>query len=436
MFATLQQARAVSSGVRPVDPVEVGECRRALREALAGGDCGAACLAERLSSLGFPALEPAWDLLWSAGSDEDLTREFERARIAGLDVLERLVLSSPPTASRRSLASRIVDEPRAEELLWICEHLGRHGTWRDVDLVLGLTRVDAEWLGLHPTVLEDRARSALTSILERDSTAFGALRSTVESAPAAFGATAVAALGESDGRRALETLTALIDLPRIDAAAVTSAIESVGRRALPPFDPYLLRRMREQSQAADPRQRAAALRACGALRDDEALPLLISGVSDDHSSVRSAATAALAEQTGLRFGNDPQRWASWYAGEVSWWESSAPSAIQRLGDEDLAVVVAALAEIVPHRLRRERLATAVAELLGHDSAELRRLACQSLEQLGGRTLAPAIVERLADVDDSVRASAHRCLEALFALGLPPDVEAWREHFESSRPSPR
>lgn len=436
MSAILQQARELPAKVRPVDPIEVEECRRALREASARPDCNATRLAERLLVLGFPALDPAWDLLWSAERGEEPSVDLVGERIAPLEVLERVVLASPPVSRRRSLAWRIAVEPSAEEILWICDHLGRHGTWRDVDLVLGITRVQAEWLGLDGVALLDRARSALVQLLERDPTSFGALRTTVEVAPQDFGAMAVAALADCEGAQALETLSSLLDLLRIDGAAVAAAIETVGRRSLPPFDPYLLTRLREAAQSGDPRLRAASLRALGALRDDEAMPLQISGISDEHSAVRSAAATALAEQTGLRFGNDPQRWTSWYAGETAWWEASALAAMEQLTDEDPAIVVAALAEIVPHRLGRDRLARAVAGLLDHESAQLRGLACSSLAQLGSRETALTVVDRLADIDDSVRVSAHRCLETLFGLDLPPQVDAWKDSLEPSRPSSR
>jgi HEAT repeat protein len=316
-------------------------------------------------------------------------------------------------------------------VLWIAAHLGAHGSWRELDVALALSRVDAAWLGLDPDQLRGTVVDTLSGILARDPLAFGALRSTLEAAPEGFGPLGLEALGRATGPRALATLSDLLDGRRLDAASVLGAIESVGRRSLPPFDEFLLQRLRELAVEEDPRLRSAALRAAGALGDEESLQLQISGLMFEHGDVRSAACAALGELTGLRFGNDVERWTSWHANEIEWWDAEAAQVLARLVDDDMPTAVAALSDLVTHRLHRARLAQAVAGLLEDESPELRRLACVTLEQLGARVIAPALVERLADIDDDVRASAHRCLTTLFGLDLPPELEAWKSELERS-----
>lgn len=441
MCATIEPARALPRDVRAIvaqsgftrraapDVIEVAECERVVCEELARPDCSAATLAARLLDLGFPPLESAWDVLWSAERREGSATDFAQARVAPLEVLELLALSVPAAGVRRSFAARIVAEPSAEDVLWIADYLTEHGSWREVDLAFGLSRVDSAWLGLDPALLHDRVESALTAMLARDPMAYGSLRTTVAAAPQAFGSVALDALAEMSGDRALSTLFELLELRRLDASEVLGAIEDVGRRCLPPFDPYLLQRLRELAAQEDPSVRGAALRAAGALGDEESLPLQLEGLAQASGAVRSAAGAALTELTGLRFGSDARRWLSWYAGERRWWDERAPAVLERLAHDDVAVVIAALAEIVPHRLQRDRSARAVAGLLGDESPELRRLACLTLEQLGGRVVAPEVVERLADVDETVRASAHRCLQRMFGLELPPGFEIWRAQLE-------
>jgi hypothetical protein len=82
-------------------------------------------------------------------------------------------------------------------------------------------------------------------------------------------------------------------------------------------------------------------------------------------------------------------------------------------------------------MQRGRLARAIARRLEDESPQVRHLACLALEQLGSRTVALDVLERLSDVDDDVRDSAHRCLQTLFRVELPPEREPWIDHFEQS-----
>lgn len=430
MSVTLQAGRTAT------DPLEVSECERALSAELARPGCSAASLAGRLQDLGFPPLEPAWELLWSAERPGATAAAFAGARVSHLEVLERLALAAPAAGLRRSLAGRIAGDPDAQQVLWIAGFLGEHGAWREVDLALGLTRLDATWLGLDPAQVHDAVAAALAAMLARDAGAHAALRSMAETAPETFGPVALEAWTRSAGARTLASLCALLDGHRLDAVLVAQAIEAVGRRSLPPFDAFLLQRLRELAVDDDPRKRAAALRACAALGDEDSVELQIAALRYHDGGVRSAGAAALTELTGLRFGGDAQRWLSWHAGESAWWDGAGPEALERLQDEDGAVVVAALSEIVSHRLHRARSARAVAGLLAAESAELRRLACVSIGELGGRAVAPALIERLADVDGGVRDGARRSLTGLFGVELPPDVDAWKSQLERSDLAPR
>lgn len=445
MSATMQPGRATQGHLRargePIaagqeraariapDVIEVAACERIVWEELGRAGCSADSLAERLLAQGFPAFEPAWGLLWSAEERGPTARSFVQAHVSPLDVLGRLALGSPAAGVRRTLALCIAGEPNAGQVQWIAGHLSIHGSWREVDLALGLSRVDAQWLAIDAEQLHGTIVDALAAILARDGLAFGALRSTVVAAPEAFGSVALDALARCGGARALSTLSDLLDSRRLDAASVLAAMATVGRRCVPPFDEFLLQRLRELSVEEDPRLRSAAMRAAAAVGDEDSLPLQISGLLFEHGDVRSAAGDALEELTGLRFGNDSERWTSWYANETEWWDGEAPAVLERLTDDDTAVAIAALAELVPHRLYRARLARAVAGLLEDESPELRRLACLTLEQLHGRVVAPELVERLSDVDDAVRESAHRCLTTLFGLDLPPELEAWKSELE-------
>jgi len=440
MCATTQPAQAVPArDARPaaeapggrVDPVELAACRTALLEPCGREGAGASALVARLQGIGFPPLAPTWALLWSSADDTALSAALASAGVERLDLLGRLAQATPGPTLRRVLEARIVSEPSAGELTWMLDFLAEHGAWREVDLVLALSAVDVLWIGLDPADVDARAVDALRALLARDPKTYGALRSCVRVAPEDHAAVAIEALAGATGERALAALADLLDDRRIDACALLQAIEAVGRRSLPPFDDFLLRRLRELSREEDAALRAAALRASGALGDEDSLTLQIEGLADERGTVRSAAGAALTELTGLRLGPSPQRWTSWYAGESAWWDERAPRVLEQLEHDDPAVAIAALSELVPHRMCRGRLARAIAPRLDDDSPELRRLACLALEQLGSRAVAPQVLERLGDVDEGVRECAHHCLRSLFHVDLPPERDAWIDHLEQS-----
>ncbi|HVS17870.1 MAG TPA: hypothetical protein VMT18_04660, partial [Planctomycetota bacterium] len=270
---TLQDPGATTGAVRQgaaqqtPDPVELSACRASLLEELARPTCSATSLVERLLELGFPPLAATWPLLWSEGVNGPLAEAFVEARISQLDVLAKLTLASPAASVRRQLGARLAGEPRPEELIWIAEHLAAHGSWREVDLALALGRVDATWLGIEPERIQADVQRALCAMLARDDKSYGTLRSAVERDPRAHGGAALEALGAMAGPRALATLSNLLEVRPLTVVTVLEAVARVARRSLPPFDEFLLRRLRELAADDDPRVRAAGLRACAALAD-------------------------------------------------------------------------------------------------------------------------------------------------------------------------
>src|SRR5262245_33960081 len=100
MSATMQSGRAMQGVARKraeatavqeeriaPDVLEIAACERAVREELARPGCDAGSVAARLLEQGFPPLEPAWALLWSAEERGPTARAFVQANVSHLDVL-------------------------------------------------------------------------------------------------------------------------------------------------------------------------------------------------------------------------------------------------------------------------------------------------------------------------------------------------------------
>jgi hypothetical protein len=70
--------------------------------------------------------------------------------------------------------------------------------------------------------------------------------------------------------------------------------------------------LREHADDSDPRQRTAAMRAAGAVRDAQLVPLLMRGLGDGIEAVVTAAHDALVQVTRQDFGPDARPWMKWW----------------------------------------------------------------------------------------------------------------------------
>lgn len=100
-----------------------------------------------------------------------------------------------------------------------------------------------------------------------------------------------------------------------DPATATSAaisLAAVGRA----FPDEVNDAVANMSHATDPRDRAAALRAMGELRDPGLVPDLIRGLGDGREEIVELAEWALSQVTRQDLGTDARRW-------LKWWEANA-----------------------------------------------------------------------------------------------------------------
>ncbi|MDA1194191.1 MAG: HEAT repeat domain-containing protein, partial [Planctomycetota bacterium] len=154
----------------------------------------------------------------------------------------------------------------------------------------------------------------------------------------------------------------------------------------------------------------------------DAVPELIAHLDDQHPRVRMAARQALQQLTGTVAGSTADGWRTWLEREEAW--LSTADLDERLESDDVGVVGAALRDVAAHAHVAGQHLSAVAALLGHEQAAIRRLACATLTRLGRLEAAPRLARALDDEDPTVVAAAAAALAALGAEQHEPSRRAW------------
>ena len=233
-------------------------------------------------------------------------------------------------------------------------------------------------------------------------------------------------MGDAGVREGLRVLAPLLFARDEFTAIVLAQIGSIAERVGPPFTESLVSDVRPFLHSQDSGVRAASARAVGHLGDIDSMARLIELLDTTSAQVRSESLSSLKQIAGRTFGTDTKRWQSWHLGELAWWRSTWPNLRETLQSSEPAEVAQAMRAVVRRRLFRDQVAEEVSKLLFDPDPILRRLACQSLGQLGSEVPLIALMGTLDDPDEEVARSAHQALARLTSLQLPADSNGWRE----------
>ncbi len=372
---------------------------------------------ERLHALGTPAL--SWLFAEVGRSDRGMNGESDR-RIIG-DVARDALARFPGTDVRAFLGGR-TGELTLDERRGALIHLGETGGRAGLRTMLMVAAPEAEALG--PVLRETAAR-----VLGRNPGICSDLWSVLGEAPDPVLPYLIGALAGAGQRTCLTALSALLNVPdRIPAAPILEAIATITSRISPPFDKRVRERVARMLDDGDALVIAAAARAAGRLEDFDTVTRLVELLEHEDTTVRNDTLGALRYMTGLSLRNDPVRWRTWLQSEQRWWREEAPGLIRDLASDDVVSVFGAVNALVSRRMYRNELALELLPLLEDSDPVLRGLACSALGQIG--TTRPvsepflALIERLDDREESVRACAWAALRLATGLDIPLPYEAW------------
>ena len=228
----------------------------------------------------------------------------------------------------------------------------------------------------------------------------------------------VEGLSRSGATEAVPILVELIgSTPGIEVF-VLEGVEDLARTLAGPFGSTTLSTVRHALEASESEVQAAAARAAGALRDDDAVGILIAMLQADELAVRNAAHSALQELSGFGFPAAPSLWERWYSEELAFLEEKFQEQVAALNGKDRARRIQAVKAIVAGRLGRVERATALMEVLPLTRDEDLALHVVSGLRILGVRLALPTLRDVADehLSQRVRAAAQAAIAAMEGKG--------------------
>jgi HEAT repeats len=264
------------------------------------------------------------------------------------------------------------------------------------------------------SVAQGELERTVAAIARREKAAFAKLRELLPKAKDWIAVGLVRGCASAGGADALTALTDELDRSPQQETLLLSELARAARTAPVPCDARVASEVAERLRSADPAIARAAAGAAGALEDSEALPVLIGLLDASNAGVRESALSALRQISRCTYGPASAAWSVWYERERAWIEQRGSDLERQLASPEPSRVLAALREIAGHKIRRHELAALASRALDNTSSEVRRAACATLAELGSRSCAPRLSERMADEDAQVARAARESLAAVTA----------------------
>jgi len=355
-------------------------------------------LAETLLGLGPKVVEPLFDALAAGALPAPRAAALESAlrRLPGV-ALGALAGADPAPRERLRLVGLAV--------------LARSGRARDLGLACDLAgaREPGETPGEQVVLQLERSARA---ILERDESAFAALRRVLADVGPAPRAALVNAVGATRSAPGLDLLSDLLGCYAGLDGPVLAQIARCAAALGPPFEWGLCLRVRAFLSFPDPGLRRAAALALGRMEDFESAPELIELLAGEERGVRDDALWALRRISGRRLGPDVERWTAWYDGEIRWWRVEAPRLLGDVAGGCEPEAVRALSLIARRRLFRHELARELIDTVDPTKPDIVRVTCSALQSLRSPVAVPGLTRLLGHEDAGVRLQAQRALDAI------------------------
>ena len=305
----------------------------------------------------------------------------------------------------RELAEAAYDPAERRAALAVLEPLAGA---RDLGLLLVLAAPPGPDDAL-PRELRTELQRALGAALGRAPEGVELLASAWQRAHPALLAPIARSIGRTDDVRALAALAGLLGSePALDSLLLAE-LARLGAALPHPLPSGALGRVRAHLEGCPPEQLRLAAFAAGQLEDHAAIPRLLELLERGDEGVRRIAHGALRAVTGLRFPPDPERWGSWHAAEVDWWQRESAACLAGLRDPDPARVARSIRELAWHRLHRHELAAALLDSLRAPRGELVRLAAAALGNLESELALPALTALLDGADPDLAATARAAI---------------------------
>lgn len=303
--------------------------------------------------------------------------------------------------------------------------LGEAGTYRDVRLILALASPLQEGSDVLPRSTRKALEKALYQLLERDEGGFHPVADAFPQTHVGLRSAIVDAVERFSTELALETLADFLgQTPGLDAHVLT-AIARIASDVPQPVDARIAADVRAFVSDSDVSVSRSAIRACGLLRDYDALPGLLDMLEGEDAGLRNSAHRALHDLTGLAFRPDIRLWRGWYERERVWWRDHQPTLARDLDSGDESAALRAIMSMARQHLWPHRLAPVLEVALDRREPTVVRHACHALGEIRSMTAVPRLIDSLEHREGEVRIAAWEALQAITGRSLPSDPAIWR-----------
>lgn len=290
----------------------------------------------------------------------------------------------------------------------------------ELDLLLGCGAESAVTAGSRRAF-----QGALSTFFDRHPRSCSGLIVSWDRVPAELRTSALRAAGTVDHPAAMDVLTyVLASEPELESVALVE-IGRLGSKRPLEDGPRICDHVRPFLRRDESELVRAASQTLGHLRDPHSVPRLIGLLESDDGAIRRSAHWALEAITGVEKAPSARTWGEWFRRENAWFRSRGAEVVEALDSGSRAAVVAAIHELVQHRLFREDLGVALAEVVVRDDGGVSALASKAIQQLGARTGLDALVEALEHRDEAAREAALVALRSITGEDLPPTSADWR-----------
>jgi HEAT repeat protein len=367
---------------------------------------------ETLTTATAPTVKGGADSSASAGA---LEPEQMETVIAALSRFRRADLVGP-------LSHLLLESKRVRAKSPCLRVLAAVGDQRDLDLLCRAVRPRVDEAQLDPSTSED-FEAAVAGILERNETAFNAIKTCIRSEPAATRSSLYRSLSDTISNQGLEELGEQLGIRPVEDRFVLSEMARAAAWIPLPVPESIPGYVRTYLREDDPSFVQIAAECLGHLEDQDSIQALVPLLRHADPAVGHAAHMALRSITGINLIPDAERWNAWLTAEAGWLTDDLPRMTSEFRTGEEAARVAAISEMAAHPLYRRQITEILADAMAHDTPKMRRIACVALQQLGAASAIPFLEKCAQDPDRELARAARSALKSLPHRPGRPDLSS-------------
>ena len=182
----------------------------------------------------------------------------------------------------------------------------------------------------------------------------------------------------------------------------------------------------QRGLASDDRlSRRAAVQAAGRWNLPDLFLDVVAALDDDDPRVRTLASGALGQMTGIKRTWGQEEWRTWYDDESRWLRSIGALHGKVLG-ADPFTAASASTEFAKHPLMASTTNALLRDGLSHKHPRVRMVAIRGLVASRHSTAVLPLISALGGSDEAITNAAHQALKSISGQKFPAETSQWED----------